>query len=123
MPFHPRRPFAVLVAAAAIALTLSAAAAHPRPTRAQEAVLVTMVNNQYTPATITIAAGTAVTWVNSEDPNAADNVHDVIADDYTSWSSNYINPGETFSQEFDTPGTYHYLCDLHTAMEGTIVVQ
>lgn len=82
-----------------------------------------MVNNEFVPKTITVPAGTTVTWVNDEDPNALDNIHDVMADDYTSWSSAYLNPGEGYSHTFTAPSTYHYLCDLHSRMEGTVIVQ
>ncbi|GEM_PF-1739443 len=123
MGFRPSHSIVAIAGAAVLALLVSSAAGPPRTVRAQDAIVVAMINNQYAPGTITIAAGSTVTWVNNEDPNASDNVHDVIADDYTSWSSDYINPGETYSREFDTPGTYTYLCDLHTNMQGTIVVQ
>ncbi len=81
------------------------------------------VNNVFVPKTITVPAGTTVTWINDEDPNVLDNIHDVMADDYTSWSSAYLNPGDSYSHTFAAPGTYHYLCDLHSRMEGTVVVQ
>ncbi len=86
-------------------------------------VSVSMVSNVYAPTTITVSAGTTVTWSNDEDPNCTDVTHDVIADDYSSWSSDYLDPGGTYSRTFDTPGSYHYLCDLHPGMEGTVIVQ
>ncbi|HZQ35500.1 MAG TPA: cupredoxin domain-containing protein [Dehalococcoidia bacterium] len=114
---------ATLAAAAAVALLFGAAAREPSAARAQSTVVVSMAGNQFAPGTITVAAGGVVTWVNNEDPSALDNLHDVIASDYATFLSDYISPGDTFSQEFDTPGTYTYLCDLHTDMQGTIVVE
>jgi plastocyanin len=107
-----------------VALTPALTGLHAGTTaRAQSAVSVSMINNVYAPPTITITAGTTVTWVNNEDPNGTDVTHDVIDGDGTSWSSDYIDPGQSFSHEYDTPGTYPYFCDLHQNMSGTVVVQ
>ena len=95
----------------------------PTPSPTPAGVTVGMLNNDFMPQTITVPAGTTVTWVNNEDPNTLDNIHDVMADDYTSWSSAYLNPAESYAHTFTTPGTYHYLCDLHSLMEGTVVVR
>jgi plastocyanin len=40
------------------------------------------------------------------------------------WNSGDINPGQTFTHTFDTPGTYKYFCIPHevAGMTGTIVV-
>ena len=34
-----------------------------------------------------------------------------------------MDTNETFSFEFDKPGTYHFMCSIHPQMVGTIVVQ
>lgn len=124
MPFRTLRPLqlAAVAATAALALAGSSALQPTHAARTQSATSVSMVNNRYLPATITIAAGSTITWENDEDPTGTDVTHDVIADD-NSWSSDYIAPGQTFTQEFDTPGTFTYYCDLHDGMVGTIVVQ
>ncbi len=123
MPPRPIRLVAAIAGPAALALLLAAAARPSAPVHAQSTVVVSMTGNQFAPGTITVVAGSVVTWVNNEDPAAADNIHDVIASDYATFLSGYIAPGAAFSQEFDTPGTYTYLCDLHTNMQGTIVVE
>jgi plastocyanin len=33
-----------------------------------------------------------------------------------------IKPGKTFSFTFNTPGTYEYICMIHSQMRGTINV-
>lgn len=122
----PRRLFRLsqlILATAALTLLAGAASQAPHHVRAQATVVVSMAGNQFAPGTITVDAGSVVTWVNNEDPSTLDNIHDVIASDYASFLSSYISPGDSFSQEFDTPGTYTYLCDLHTDMQGTIVVE
>ena len=76
--------------------------------------------------TLTVSVGTTVSWENDEDPNAtnATNViHDIIADDDSFDSPDYLVPGDTFSLMFTTVGTFHYVCDVHNGMEGWITVQ
>jgi plastocyanin len=45
----------------------------------------------------------------------------VVTNDLTIISP-VVKPGESWFFTFDTPGTYAYLCDLHTGMEGVINV-
>lgn len=52
-------------------------------------------------------------WTN-DDPMQ----HSVTADD-GSFDSGMIDPGGTFSMEFDTPGTFAYYCQPHGAAGGT----
>ena len=33
-----------------------------------------------------------------------------------------MNPGDSFSYQFDTDGTYEYACSLHPQMKGKIIV-
>jgi plastocyanin len=79
---------------------------------------VMMKNIKFDPDSLTVAAGTTVTWTN-EDSVA----HTVTSDDGLFDSGN-INKGDTFSYTFDKPGTYDYHCTLHPPnMIGTVVVQ
>jgi hypothetical protein len=61
-------------------------------------------------------AGSTVTWMNS---GAAP--HTVTADD-GAFDSDRLAPGASFSQPFDTAGTFTYHCEIHPQMTGTIVV-
>jgi plastocyanin len=90
------------------------------PTAAADSITVSMINNSYAPATLTVAAGTTVIW--SNDDTAAGENHDVITEDGAFFSP-IVTPGQTTSFTFDVPGTYKYYCDLHFDMFGTIVVQ
>jgi amicyanin len=65
---------------------------------------------------LAVSAGDTVTWT-----NAGSMQHTVTADD-ASYDSGMLNVGDTFSQEFDTPGTYTYHCTPHPWMKGTITV-
>ncbi|MBX3046487.1 MAG: cupredoxin domain-containing protein [Anaerolineales bacterium] len=83
---------------------------------------VTIANFSFGPGTLTVKAGTTVTWRNNEDAP-----HTVTADD-GSFGSNTLGQGDTFSFTFDTPGTYDYYCQFHggaghAGMSGTIVVE
>jgi plastocyanin len=75
---------------------------------------VTIKDMAYTPATLTVAAGSTVTWVWQDGAIA----HDVKGDGFR---SKVISEG-TFSHRFDQPGSYPYLCTLHPNMTGTIEV-
>jgi len=80
----------------------------------------------YTPATIKVAAGTTVTWTNN----------DIIAHTVTSgttdgrsgspdgsYDSGNVEPGQTYQQTYDEPGTFTYFCVPHPWMTGTVIVE
>ena len=65
---------------------------------------------------LTVPAGTAVTWT-----NRGDFIHTTTSVDNL-WDSDFLESGETFSFIFSQPGTYDYLCNLHPDMTATITV-
>jgi plastocyanin len=82
---------------------------------------VSMGMFSFTPMTIHVPAGGTVLWTN--DSFLA---HTVTADD-GSFDSGSVDPGDSFSQLFDEPGTYQYYCEPHGSpglhgMSGTIIV-
>lgn len=77
---------------------------------------VTIMDFSFTPATLTVPAGTTVTWT-----NGGERTHTVTADD-GSFDSGAIASGSTFQHAFATPGTYGYHCAIHGSMKATIVV-
>ena len=79
---------------------------------------VTIVDFAFDPADITVAAGTTVTWTNTEDGIA----HTTTSDDDV-WSSGTLNSGDTFSHTFDQPGTFTYACTIHPIMKASITVE
>ena len=100
---------------------LAAMATMTTPTTAQSAdaadgTQVIIASFQFTPATLTVAAGTTVTWTNNDSLT-----HTVTANDGSFDSSN-LKPGQQFSYTFNTPGTYSYHCALHPFMSGVVVV-
>jgi plastocyanin len=85
---------------------------------------VSITDNQYTPATVTINVGDTVTWTDNG------SAHSVTSDDGTSFDSSPNCPstclanGDTFSHTFSSAGSFGYHCRLHgSAMTGTVVVQ
>jgi plastocyanin len=80
---------------------------------------VTTPNLTFAPATLTITAGTAVTWQFSGSTHnvtflGASPAGGDIADQ---------SPGTSVSRTFTTGGTYDYECTRHSGMLGSIVVQ
>jgi plastocyanin len=71
----------------------------------------------FQPHSLEVAPGATVTWVNNSDV-----AHTVTGDDLAFDDSGLIEPGDSFRQTFDTPGTYRYTCGPHPGMTGVIVV-
>ena len=76
---------------------------------------VTIQNFAFSPATLTVNAGSTVTWTNQDTV-----AHDVKGTDFQSTT---LNTGDTFQFTFDKAGTYEYICGLHPTMKGTIIVE
>ena len=83
---------------------------------AQDGAAVTIVDFAFQPASLEVPAGSTVTWMNS---GAAP--HTVTADE-GAFDSDRLAPGASFSQTFDTAGTFTYHCEIHPQMTGTVVV-
>ena len=74
-------------------------------------------NRAFTPADLNIAAGTAVTWVNS------DATSHTTTSNAAGWDSGIVAPGGRFSFVFQNTGTFPYHCVIHPGMVGTVVVR
>ncbi len=88
------------------------------PIRAQSApTIVNIQNFAFSPATITISAGTTIVWSNKDSTDHAP------VSDTGIWDAGDV-PGGTNSTGilFSTPGTYPYHCAIHPYMVGTIIV-
>jgi plastocyanin len=95
--------------AACVSLAASAAAAETGRIEVKEFM--------FTPTTLTVSAGSQVTWVNKDDEP-----HTVVSDTGM-FRSGAIDTDESFSFTFDKPGTYHFTCSIHPRMVGTIIVK
>ncbi len=103
-----------VVAAAGLFLVGSAAAS---PSHAGGTNTVEIADFAFSPPTLTIDAGESVTWTN------ADQVVHTATSGSGAFDSGDLDPGESFTFTFTTPGTYDYLCTPHPSMTGSIVVQ
>ncbi|MFO1047579.1 MAG: cupredoxin family copper-binding protein [Geminicoccaceae bacterium] len=101
---------AALLALAATVLAMAPAMATPPP------VTVAIANFTFEPATLTVPAGTTVTWVNRDDIP-----HLVDAGD-GSFASPPLDTDDSFSFTLTAPGDVAYFCGLHPHMTGTIRV-
>lgn len=69
----------------------------------------------FVPATLTVKAGSFVTWTNEDSAP-----HNIQLQDFTSET---MNRGEQFRMEFREKGTFDYICGIHPAMKGRIIVE
>jgi plastocyanin len=70
-------------------------------------------------APVEIQAGELITWQND------DSIRHTVTDDTDNpeFSSDAIQPGDTFSITFDEPGTFQYHCSIHPdRMQGELVI-
>ena len=110
-----------LVAAALGAATATALAAVVLPgwaDTAAQATAVSIDNFTFGPQTLTVKAGTTVTWTNKDDiPHGIASANNGFA------KSRALDTDDSYSFTFTTPGTYQYFCYIHPHMTGTIVVE
>jgi plastocyanin len=78
---------------------------------------VEIANFMFTPMTLTVSAGTTVTWKFDDSTP-----HTVAADD-NSFMSPPMSKGQTYTHTFATAGTVKYHCSIHPFMTGVIVVK
>jgi plastocyanin len=71
---------------------------------------------RFDPQTIEIEAGQKVTWTNKD--NFTHTVQVEGQEDHK------VGKGESVEITFDEPGTYHYICTLHSQdMDGTVIAK
>lgn len=76
-------------------------------------------NFSFGPVTLTVPAGTTVTWINRDDiPHTV-----VSTDDSKTFKSKVLDTDEKFSFTFSKAGTYPYFCSIHPKMTGKVIVQ
>jgi alcohol dehydrogenase (cytochrome c) len=101
-----------------------AAPAAPSSTIAADAYAVDhvdIVDYAFTPGTIIVPPGTTVTWSNTgSQPHSATST--VSETNPVTFDSGILNPGQSYSFTFDTPGTYDYFCVPHPFMRGKVIV-
>lgn len=96
---------------------INVAAVCANPANAPAGVVVVR-NFSFSPATITVTAGSTVTWVNCE----TNGISHTSTSDTGVWGSSLIDPNTTFERVFDQAGSFPYHCEPHPFMTGTITV-
>ena len=90
---------------------------HKEQPPAQKNVEIKIDNFTFTPASVTIAPGTMVTWINHDDvPHTATSTTKAFA-------STALDTDEKFSFTFTKTGTFPYYCAVHPHMTGQIIVK
>ncbi|HKJ18423.1 MAG TPA: plastocyanin/azurin family copper-binding protein [Xanthomonadales bacterium] len=78
---------------------------------------VTVGNNFFSPANITIQAGDTVRWTNAADSGP---IHNVTGD----WGSSTTAESFIYEFTFNDPGVLNYLCTIHPgSMQGSVTVE
>ncbi len=72
-------------------------------------------DSSFQPEKIEVAAGSAVTWINSGGAHT-------VTEDSGVFDSGIIPSGGKFNFTFADAGTYEYHCDIHPFMKGIVVV-
>ena len=85
---------------------------------ASPATAISIDNFTFTPQTVTVKAGTTVSWTNKDDIP-----HGIAATNNAFTRSKALDTDDSFSFTFTTPGSYQYFCYVHPHMTGTIVVE
>lgn len=73
-------------------------------------------SSAFNPGTITVTAGTTVTWTNK------DAVTHTVTSTTNLFDSGSLGTNGTFSHTFATAGTYPYFCKIHTYMTASVTV-
>ncbi len=110
-----------MIRAMLLAVTLATAVAPlcatAAPPKAAESIKISAHDFMFAPATLTVSAGSTVTWTNmDEEPHT-------VTSDVGLFRSGAMDTNDSFSFKFEKSGTYHYTCSIHPRMVGTIVVE
>lgn len=76
----------------------------------------TGASEPYAPGTLTVPAGTTVTWFNG------DSMPHTVTSDTGEFDSGIVHPGAIWERTFPIPGSYAYHCNPHPWMTGNITV-
>ena len=113
-----------LFVAAGLAAALAAGPALPvliggSPAQAADTppIQVNIDNFTFGPATLTIKAGTTVTWTNRDD------IPHTVVETGRKFKSPVLDTDDSFSHRFDVPGTFAYFCSIHPHMTGKVIVE
>jgi plastocyanin len=110
---HVRR--GAFAAALSLALAFAPVLLGAASARADE-IEVRIDNFTFAPQTLTVKAGTTVTWINEDDIP-----HTVVSTGH--FRSKPLDTGDKFTYTFPTAGSFAYFCSLHPHMQASITVE
>jgi plastocyanin len=111
------RRAAVAVAVPGIAVLIAGLAFGSTAAQAQDTDTVVIKNFMFSPMSITVKAGSTVTWKN------LDGEPHTVVNDAGIFRSAALDQDDTYQFKFDKPGVYKVLCGIHPNMKETITVQ
>jgi plastocyanin len=74
-------------------------------------------NFAFNPDSVTVAAGTQVTWINRDD------IPHTVVSTKKAFASPVLDTGEKFTYRFETAGEYPYYCSVHPHMTGKLIAR
>lgn len=80
--------------------------------------MVDISNYTYKPESITVPAGTKVTFVNHDST-----AHTATSKQQGAFDTQPIQPGKSATVTLSEPGTFVYYCVFHPFMKGTVEVE
>ena len=112
MTFDPRRRTISIALSGVLLFAIASPVA-----LASETNTIIVKNFMFSPMSLTVPAGTMVTWKN------LDGEPHTVVNDQGLFRSGGLDQNDSFSFKFDSPGTYRFFCSIHPTMMGTIVVK
>lgn len=78
---------------------------------------VTVSDNVFTPASLTVLVGDQVRWTLSEGSHTT--TSSSVPAGAATWDYTFTGPGNTFTYNVTAPGSYNYSCTFHPGMDGS----
>jgi plastocyanin len=105
-----------LIYLAALALVLIVVMAPGATAQGMTTTKVSIQDFFFSPANVSVPAGTTVTWVNEG------NVPHTVTSDDGQFDSGVLMPGDSYTVMFKGQGTITYHCMIHPSMTGSVTV-
>ena len=110
---------ALLLAGCSSSSSSSSGSAPASSAPAAAANTIVIKNFAFSPASLTVSAGTTVTVTNDDTV-----AHTVTETGSKAFDTGDVDPGKTVTFKAPTSaGTYAYICSIHQYMKGTLVVK